>query len=144
MSIRSEAREYALQYLFQADFNDEDLEIAWKDFWVQKKAGKKVKLFALELVEGVQENLMEVDEHLQARSENWSLKRMAAVDRNVMRMAVYEMLFRDDIPPVVSLNEAVRISKDYGTPDSGKFVNGVLDKILKSLDRPTRTASEQE
>jgi N utilization substance protein B len=143
MSIRHEAREYALQFMFQTDFNDEPFDLAWADFWNKKKAGKKVKAFALELVEGVRENQMELDELLQARSENWNLKRMAAVDRNVMRIAVYEMLYREDIPPVVSLNEAVRMSKDYGTPDSGKFVNGLLDKILKSLDRPARTAIEE-
>ena len=143
MSIRHEAREYALQFLFQSDFNDEPFDQAWTDFWTKKKAGKKVKAFALELVEGVRETQPELDDHLQACSQNWNLKRMSAVDRNVMRIAVYEMLYRDDIPPVVSLNEAVGLSKVYGTPDSGKFVNGLLDKILKSLDRPARTAVEE-
>lgn len=143
MSIRHEAREYALQFMFQTDFNDEPFEQAWSDFWARKKAGKKVKAFALELVEGVRENQFQLDDCLQACSENWNVKRMAAVDRNVMRIAVYEMLYRTDIPPVVSLNEAVQLSKDYGTPDSGKFVNGILDKILKSLNRPARTAVEE-
>ena len=143
MSIRHEAREFALKFLFQTDFNDTPFDEAWEDFWNKKRAGKKVKAFTLELVQGVMETQMELDDRLQAGSQNWNLKRMAAVDRNVMRLAVYEMLYREDIPPVVSLNEAVRLSKEYGTPDSGKFVNGILDGILRSLDRPSRTAVDR-
>jgi N utilization substance protein B len=74
-------------------------------------------------------------------AENWELERIAIVDRNILRMAIYEMMFRDEIPPVVSINEAVDVAKKFSTRDSGKFVNGILDRIRKELPRPARTAA---
>lgn len=143
MSIRQEAREYALQFLFQCDFNDEEIEQAWTDFWTGKRTGKKVRQFARELADGVLADRYRIDGMIQDVSDNWRLNRMAAVDRNLMRIAVFEMISRDDIPPVVSINEAVRLAKEYGTPESGRFVNGILDQILKSLKRPHRTVSKE-
>jgi N utilization substance protein B len=79
-----------------------------------------------------------VDERIKSHARNWELHRMAAVDRNILRLAIYEMLYREDIPPVVSINEAVDVAKKFSTQDSGKFVNGILDKVKSELMRPGR------
>jgi N utilization substance protein B len=84
------------------------------------------------------ENRAAIDKHIIKHAQNWDLHRMAVVDRNVLRLAIYEMLFRDDIPPVVSINEAVDVAKKFSTHDSGKFVNGILDKVKSQLMRPAR------
>ena len=90
---------------------------------------------------GILEHSVEVDESLQSHSQNYELARLSAVDRNILRLAIHEMLFCDDIPPVVSINEAIDIAKKYGTEESGRFVNGVLDRIKATLKRPERTPS---
>ncbi len=161
MGMRREARERAIQFLFQHDLNPpEDLAEALEAFWEgQRRAahgedkstwGERVELppptveeaalraFADPLIKGVLERRGELDECVQAHALNWSLSRMAAVDRNILRLAVYEMLHREDIPPVVSINEAVDVAKKYSTAESGKFVNGILDKIRSELLRPAR------
>jgi N utilization substance protein B len=96
------------------------------------------RLFADKLIRGVLENRSALDRSIQEHAENWDLNRMAVVDRNILRLAIYEMHYRDDIPPVVSINEAVDVAKKYSTQDSGKFVNGILDKIKGELSRPAR------
>ena len=163
MGKRREARERAVQFLFQHDLNPpENLEEALEQFWESQRAaaiaeekgvanwGQPVELpppsvdeaatraFAEPLIRGALEKRDEVDAHIMKFAKNWELHRMAAVDRNIMRLAVYEMLFREDIPPVVSINEAVDIAKKFSTQDSGKFVNGILDKVKGELMRPAR------
>ena len=97
-----------------------------------------MRLFAEPLIRGTLEKLTELDGKIQHYAKNWDLNRMAVVDRNILRLAVYEMLYRDDIPPVVSINEAVDIAKRFSTDESGRFVNGILDKIKGELMRPAR------
>lgn len=97
-----------------------------------------IRTFADGLVEGTLSRLAEIDADLSRVMINWSLHRLAAVDRNILRMAVYEMRFRDDIPPVVTINEAIDIARKFSTADSGKFVNGILDRIKGELSRPAR------
>ena len=163
MGQRREARERAVQFLFQHDLNPpEDLELALAQFWNSQRTaalaedkggatwGQKVELpppsaeeialrvFAEPLIRGAIENRDKVDEEIKKHAKNWDLHRMAVVDRNVLRLAIYEMLFRDDIPPIVSINEAVDIAKKFSTHDSGKFVNGILDKVKSELMRPAR------
>jgi transcription antitermination protein NusB len=163
MGQRREARERAVQFLFQHDLNPpENLEAALDHFWdsqrgpaiAEEKAsahwGEKVelpaatvdevatRLFADKLIRGVVEHRDELDERIKLHAQNWDLHRMAVVDRNVLRLAIYEMLHREDIPPIVSINEAVDIAKKFSTNDSGKFVNGILDKIKGELMRPAR------
>jgi N utilization substance protein B len=160
---RREARERTVQFLFQHEMNPgEDLTKAIEEFWITQRAnahaekiegatwGEKqelppptadeaaIQLFSDPLIRGVIEHQAKIDEEIQKHAKNWSLQRMAAVDRNVLRLAAYEMLFRDDIPPIVSINEAVDIAKKFSTHDSGKFVNGILDQIRKELMRPLR------
>ncbi|NBR86993.1 MAG: transcription antitermination factor NusB, partial [Verrucomicrobia bacterium] len=96
------------------------------------------RLFADPLIKGTLEHRTEVDAVIQKFAKNWDIGRMATVDRNILRLAIYEMLHRDDIPPVVSINEAVDIAKKFSTDDSGKFVNGILDKVRGELMRPAR------
>jgi N utilization substance protein B len=163
MGQRREARERAVQFLFQHDLNPpENLEEALGHFWSSQRGsaiegekaaatwGEKVelpppstqelgtRLFADKLIRGVLENRSALDRSIQEHAENWDLNRMAVVDRNILRLAIYEMHYRDDIPPVVSINEAVDVAKKYSTQDSGKFVNGILDKIKGELSRPAR------
>ena len=85
-----------------------------------------------------------IDEHIVKYADNWDLPRIAAVDRNILRLAIYEMLYRDDIPPVVSINEAVDIAKKFSTSESGAFVNGILDRLKAELTRPSRTATSAQ
>jgi N utilization substance protein B len=163
MGKRREARERAVQFLFQHDMNPpEDLEAALNHFWdsqrpaaiAEEKAvarwGQDVelppptaeeaelRLFAEPLIRGTLQYRDEADEHIKKHAQNWELHRIAAVDRNILRLAIYEMLHRDDIPPVVSINEAVEIAKKFSTVESGKFVNGILDKVKSGLMRPAR------
>jgi len=140
MTKRRQAREWAVQFLFQNDFNPADPEQALPNFWEGKVADRKAREFTETLVRGVLSNLEKIDGLLKQYAENWEIKRMNAVDRNVIRLALFEMLFMLDIPPVVSINEAVDVAKLYGSPDSGKFVNGILDRALKDVHRPSREA----
>jgi N utilization substance protein B len=163
MGQRREARERAVQFLFQHDLNPpENLEEALAHFWNSQRMlaiakekggaswGEKIelpppsaeelatRLFSDKLIRGVLEHREEVDQSITQHAANWDLHRMAVVDRNILRLAIYEMLHRHDIPPVVSINEAVDIAKKFSTEDSGKFVNGILDKIKGELMRPAR------
>ena len=142
MGDRRNAREWAVQLLFQNDFNADELTESLESFWKEKESTDKARHFTEELLQGVTEHAAEIDARLQQYADNWALKRMSAVDRNVMRLAMYEMLYRDDIPPVVTINEAVEIAKIYSGEDSGRFVNGILDRARKDIDRPARTARE--
>jgi N utilization substance protein B len=163
MGKRREARERAIQFLFQYDLNPpEKLEDALDHFWntqrtaaiaedkgdatwgqkvelpVPTEEDEAVRLFAEPLIRGALEHRDEADRCIKKFAQNWDLHRIAAVDRNILRLAIYEMLHREDIPPVVSINEAVDIAKKFSTHDSGKFVNGILDKVMDNLMRPPR------
>ena len=141
MGGRHEARQWAVQFLFQRDFNAGDIESALADFWQDKKSSDKSRLFAEELIQGVESKKDELDRLIRKYAEHWDVRRMGAVDRNVMRVALYEMIYRPDIPPVVSINEAVEIAKDLSGVESGKFVNGILDHACKEQDRPARAVA---
>lgn len=140
MSSRHEARLLAVQFLFQRDFNGGDLVDALADFWAGRKTSAKLRGFAEELIRGVEANRPHLDDLLRGYATNWDLARMAAVDRNILRLAVYEMHHRPDIPPVVSINEAVDLAKEFGGRESGRFVNGILDRASKDVARPARCA----
>jgi N utilization substance protein B len=103
-----------------------------------------VRAFAEQLIRGTLEHRDEIDREIERVSQNWKLHRLAAVDRNVLRLAIFEMKHRADIPPVVSINEAVDIARKFSTGDSGRFVNGLLDRIKNELPRPARTPAPKE
>ena len=133
MRKRTKAREYALQILYAVDITKDDPGECVRRFWEgNEESSAEVKKFAAGLVLGVSDNKKEIDEMITKYATNWHLDRMAVIDRNVLRLASYELLYAKDIPPKVSINEAIDIAKKFGGPDSGKFVNGVLDKINKA------------
>lgn len=136
MSRRHEGRILALQFLFQRDFNTDDLDEALKEFWASRPVRPRLREFAESLIRGVEQVRPTLDDRLRTYLVNWELSRLAAVDRNILRLALYEMLHRPDIPPLVSLNEAIDLAKEFGDPDSPRFVNGVLDRAVKTLARP--------
>lgn len=139
MANRRAAREFAVQFLFQNDFNPGDPDEALTLFWNDKTCPAEARKFAETLLRGTLEKRVEIDELIIKCAEHWDINRMSAVDRNVLRLAIYEMLFRNDIPPVVSINEAIDIAAKFGGVDSSKFVNGILDKAMRGISRPHRT-----
>ncbi len=102
------------------------------NFWKKHRASPQIKEFAVKLVTGTITNLRKIDQTISKCTENWQIERIAVVERNILRMACYELLFMEDIPPKVSINEAINIAKKFATPESGKFVNGILDKIKQT------------
>ena len=136
---RRQTREWIIQFLFQQDFNPEPIPQALSYFWEDKSPVERERLFAEQMIRGVIEHQQALDETLSNYAKNWSSDRLAAVDRTVMRLALYEMLHCDETPPVVAINEAVHFAKDLSSLQSGRFVNGVLDRIRRELDRPART-----
>jgi N utilization substance protein B len=139
MGARRAARESAVQFLYQYDAHrPAQLDEALAQFWKQTDEPKAVQDFATDLLRGVLEKLPELDAKIRSLADNWDFERIAVVDRNILRLAIYEMLFRPEIPPVVSINEAIEIAKKFSTAESGKFVNGLLDRVKSELDRPGR------
>lgn len=134
MRKRTKAREIALQFLYQQDIRKDDWQQNISDFDLLEGVEEDVANFAVSLIKGTLKNLTELDEIIAKSAKNWQLKRMATVDRNIMRMASYEVLYEADIPVKVSINEAINLAKKYGDEESGKFVNGILDKIKRDLD----------
>jgi transcription antitermination protein NusB len=133
---RRKAREYALQLLFQVDFTRRELEQKdLEEFWSGKKEPSEIKEFSERLVKGTLDNLDEIDRTIEKYTENWFLKRMAAVDRNILRFAAYEILYRKDIPSVVTINEALEIAKKYSSAEAASFLNGVLDKMAREAGK---------
>ena len=132
MRKRTQAREFALQILYQIDITSDAADAALDNFW-QARADENIeddlKQFTEELVKGVRENLTAIDEKISKYAANWHLKRMAVVDRNILRLGCCELTVREDIPPKVSINEAVELAKKYSGIEAGKFVNAILDKI---------------
>ena len=135
MGTRRQARELAMQALFymdiQKDASEEMLELFCGCFCPSKKS----RPFLTKLVNGVLGAKGQIDALVERFSQNWKIDRMSSVDRNVMRIAVYEMLYCDDIPPKVSINEAVDIGKKFGTQESGAFINGIMDSIRGELEK---------
>jgi N utilization substance protein B len=140
MSSRHAARAWAVQLLFEQDFNPRDRDAAFAEFWTECHASAKARAFCEDLVRGVLAERARIDRLIQACADNWRLERMAGVDRNILRLATYEMLCRDDVPPAVAINEAVELAKDLGDSGSGRFVNGILDRIRKEIGRPASDA----
>ena len=138
MGKRRRAREAAIQYHFWRDLQHGEAPERIEDFWEFCPATEGVREFAQPLIEGMVAHRDQIDERIRKYCENYNLNRISAVDRNVLRLAIYEMLYRDDIPPVVSINEAIELAKTFGGAESGKFVNGILDRVRKDLDRPAR------
>jgi N utilization substance protein B len=129
MGNRRRARELAMQVLFQMDITGDRSKEALDLFCMHFEVSRKAKSFFFRLVEGVLGCREELDRLIEQFSDNWKLSRMSGMDRNIMRVATYELMYCDDIPPKVSINEAIDIGKKYGTQHSAAFINGILDGI---------------
>ena len=139
MRKRSVARECALKILYQIEMTGRTSDKACEAFWEQESEGEQtedVRDFANKIVDGIYSRLTEIDGKLGEYATNWQLNRMAVIDRNVLRMGLYELKFASGIPPKVAINEAVDLAKKYGDHDSSKFVNGILDKVHKKEITP--------
>lgn len=133
---RRVAREVAIQYLFSHDLNKvtDDDAAAEDPFWELRPCKPAARAFAEELLTGLGAEQERIDSTVAKATDNYAFHRLGAVDRNILRLAAYELLCREDIPPAVSINEAVEIAKRFGTTDSAKFVNGILDRIRKDFE----------
>lgn len=131
MSSRRKSRVLAMQILYQIHLTTEPVQPIINQFWQSQGIPIELRPFALKLVNGTTSNLETIDAELQATSQNWKLHRMPIVDLSILRIATYEILYINEIDAATSINEAVEIAKSYSTPNSPKFINGVLDTIWK-------------
>jgi transcription antitermination factor NusB len=145
MKKRTRARELALQFLYQFDLRGQEFLDEEKRFLRGEESDKSTREFAAHLIQGTVEHLAQINDVIRAVAQNWDIERMAVIDRNVLRMATFELLYCDDIPPKVSINEAIELGKRYSTQNSGGFINGVLDKIKdrKSGNGQVEAADEE-
>ena len=136
MGKRRRARELALTILYQREFRPEKHEEVLDVFWADHRGPPlEVGTYARELVEGTLTHREEIDTLITQYTEHWHFSRIALVERNILRLATYEFIFRKEVPEKMILNEAIEIAKQYGSEDSGRFVNGILDKI-RAITRP--------
>ncbi len=133
LGTRRRAREFALQVLYQIDVTHREVDKALKLFWDNFVSDEEARDFCERLVRGVVEHRDEINRLIESQAEHWKMSRMTRIDRNILRLAVYEFLYCEDIPPKVTMNEAVDIGKKFGTEESGAFINGILDGISQHL-----------
>lgn len=142
MSARRDNRVAAMQFLYQWSINKtNDLAGSLALFFKEMEHPRDYYGFAEELIHGAITHLDEIDTVIRAYLRNWDFDRIARIDLAILRLAIYEMLKRRDIPPIVSINEAIDLSKTYSIPDAKRFINGILDQFKLTLDRPLRSAS---
>jgi N utilization substance protein B len=141
MGSRHLSRERALQILFQYDIHGKP-GVWLNEFWNQYKAAEDVKAFAEQLVNGVLEHKKDLDALIGRYATNWKVSRMQIVDRNILRLGAYELLWLDKVPAKVTVNEAIELAKDFGDEEAAKFVNGILDKVLATEARLDRKRLE--
>ncbi|NDV60834.1 transcription antitermination factor NusB [Puniceicoccales bacterium CK1056] len=142
MSTRRDNRVAAMQFLYQWSLNSaDDLGAELILFFKEMPKPRDYYGFAEELIHGAITHLDEIDTIIKSYLRNWDFDRIARIDLAILRLAIYEMLKRRDIPPVVSINEAIDLSKDYSIPDAKRFINGILDQYKLTLDRPLRSAA---
>jgi N utilization substance protein B len=132
---RRKSREFALQVLYQLNISKQDALTALTQFREHFISDEEVDAFQKRLVLGVLEHCSELDRLIERYSENWRLDRINLVERNILRMAIFELLFCEEIPPKVTINEAIDLGKRYGSEDSGSFINGILDRIQHEVVR---------
>ncbi len=137
MGARRKARELALQMLFQHDMSGNVPDMIIQTFEELQKSKPNTQEFATKIFRGTVDNIAMIDEMITAQADNWRLSRMAVVDRNIIRMCVYEFLHENDTPKLVIIDEGIEIAKKYGTQKSSQFINGILDGILKRYNLQT-------
>lgn len=138
---RHEARVAAVQFLYSWSMNQaERVEDGLRLFFEFKEQPREHYAYGEELIQGVLQNLEDIDKRIAALAQNWDFHRIARIDLAILRVAVFEILHRKDVPPVVAINEAIDISKEYSSADARRFINGILDKVREQTDRPARVA----
>lgn len=141
---RRENRVAAMQFLYMRDVNGgQSVQDALESFFSTKENPREYYAFAEELIAGVESRIADVDAVIEKSTTNWSKDRIAKVDLAILRLAIFELLFREDIPPVVSINEAIDLAKEFSSKEARRFVNGVLDNVKGTLKRPLRTANKK-
>jgi N utilization substance protein B len=128
---RRKSRELALRMLYQLETNSANQELALKNYCSIFPYQQDVIDYADHLMRGVKKHNEIIDEYIQNACENWKINRIAFVDKNILRIGIYEMLFSEDVPPKVAIDESIELAKKYGNEDSGTFINGVLDRVFK-------------
>jgi transcription antitermination factor NusB len=131
MRRRTKGREIALQFLYMLDLRGEEVMDQLAHFLAGESGDREVQEFALRLITGTNDARSQLDDRLAAIAHNWDIRRMAVMDRNILRMAIFELLWCDDIPPKVTINEAIELGKRFSTANSGSFINGILDRVKK-------------
>lgn len=142
MGKRRKARESTLQILFQLEFDNSEPEKTIKQYWKHRVDSEQIREYSSWLVKGIISHLEDIDRIIQSVSEHWRLSRMALVDRNILRMAVFELLFEESIAPAIIINEAIEIAKKYSNEEAAVFVNGVLDAVRKKLESEKKSEKE--
>lgn len=135
MGSRRKARECAIQILYEMDLTGTEADEAVSSFRSSFDVPESAFEFCLALIRGVQTHRTEIDALIKEHSENWRLDRMSHVDRNILRLAIFELIYCEDIPPKVSINEAVELGKRFGTDESGAFINGILDAVFVDFNK---------
>jgi N utilization substance protein B len=144
MGRRRKAREETLRILFRLEFENKQIEKTLDQYWKNKKASEGIKEYSTWLVNGVISDQAKIDNIIQQVSEHWRISRMALVDRNILRMAVFELLYEENIAPAIVINEAIEIAKKYSGEEAATFVNGILDAIRKGLKDIKKSLEEKE
>jgi len=132
MGTRRKSRELALQALYQGELAGGDASLDFEEFCSHFQVNRKAMPYARKLLAGVQEKKEEINGLISRYAENWRLERMSVIDRNILRLAVFEMHYQDDVPTRVAINEAIEIAKRFATDDSGSFINGILDTMART------------
>lgn len=136
MGVRRDAREAAVQYLYQRELQADETDALLEEFYRLRGLSPSARRFCETLLKGWMSNRTAIDAAIREHARNYEFTRLSAVDRNVLRIACQELLFCEDIPPAVAINEAIEIAKKFSTGESGKFVNGVLDNIRRARRKP--------
>ncbi|MDE0009725.1 MAG: transcription antitermination factor NusB [Candidatus Poribacteria bacterium] len=138
MSSRRQSRIAAMQMLYQIQLTAMPVKVVMERFWQSQETSSELRPFATQLVEGTTAHLEAIDTLLQNTSKNWKLHRMPIVDLSILRCATYEILYLNDVDPATAIDEAIEIAKSYSTPDSPKFINGILDNIRKTHENASK------
>ena len=141
MGNRRFSRELVIQFLYLTEMNEGKVEDQLQSFWESNSCEADVQSFTEDILNDIFDHKKEIDARLEKYSDNWTLSRMAVIDRNLLRMAASELMYSKSVPPKVAIDEAVEIAKKFGTEDSPNFINGVLDRILKELNPDVPQAS---
>jgi len=144
MGNRRKSREYTLQVLFQIEFNNSKPEKIQEQYWKNKKVPEEIKKYSVWLLNGVISYREKIDDIIQSVSENWRVSRMAVVDRNILRIAVLELFFGENLAPAIVINEAIEIAKKFSSEKSAAFINGILDALRKESDKIKVSLKEEK